>query len=68
MVEMVFDFELWGSGYFYIVVDCCGEDCLIFGLLWFMIDVVCFNCGVFKFGQDNCYVLGELLGLLDEEQ
>ena len=67
-VEMVSDPELWGSGFFHTVVDCRGEDRPILGPSWLMTDPARLNRGAPKLGEDNRYVLGELLGLSDEEQ
>ena len=67
-VDMVSDPELWGSGYFYTVTDCRGEDRSILGPSWFMTDPARLNRGAPRLGEDNSYVLGDLLGLSDAEQ
>lgn len=67
-VDLVADPDLWGSGYFHTVTDFRGEERPIMGPSWYMSDAATLNRGAPRLGQDNDYVLGDLLGLSDDER
>jgi crotonobetainyl-CoA:carnitine CoA-transferase CaiB-like acyl-CoA transferase len=67
-VDLVADRDLWGSGYFHTVTDFHGEERSIMGPSWYMSEPATLNRGAPALGQDNDYVLGDLLGLPDEER
>lgn len=67
-IELVTDPGLWSSGYFHTVTDCLGKQRPILGPSWFMSDPAMLNRGSPALGEDNAYVLGDLLGLTEDEQ
>lgn len=62
-VDLVADPDLWGSGYFHTVLDVKGEQRPIMGPSWFMTDPARLMRGAPRLGEDNDYVLGEILQL-----
>lgn len=67
-VDLVSEPHLWASGFFPLVTDCLGEQRPIIGPSWNMTGGARLNHGAPRLGQDNAYVLGELLGLSEAEQ
>lgn len=67
-VDLVAEPHLWASGFFPLVTDCLGGERPIVGPSWTMTDAARLNHGAPQLGQDNAYVLGELLGLSAAEQ
>lgn len=62
-VDLVADPTLWGSGYFHSVLDVKGEQRPIMGPSWYMTDPARLLRGSPRLGEDNDYVLGEILGI-----
>jgi len=67
-IDLVADPELWASGFFPSVTDCSGEARSIIGPAWIMSRPAALNRGAPALGEDNAYVLGEILELSAEDQ
>jgi crotonobetainyl-CoA:carnitine CoA-transferase CaiB-like acyl-CoA transferase len=67
-IDLVADRELWDGGFFPSITDCSGEARSIIGPAWTMSRPAALNRGAPALGEDNAYVLGDLLGLSNEEQ
>ena len=62
-IDLVADPTLWGSGYFHSVLDFKGEQRPIMGPSWYMTGPAALVRGAPRLGEDNDYVLGDILGI-----
>ncbi len=67
-LDLVADQQLWASGFFRHVGDHAGQSRPIVGPPWKMSRQASITDAAPRLGQHNAYVLGELLGLSEEEQ
>jgi crotonobetainyl-CoA:carnitine CoA-transferase CaiB-like acyl-CoA transferase len=67
-VDLVSDAHLWSRGLFREVRNGSGENKLIVGPSWTMSREATIDSAAPRLGEHNAYVLGEVLGLSDEEQ
>lgn len=67
-IDLTSDQDLWGEGFYPSVTDLHGEPRTIVGPSWKMSDEAALTRGAPALGQDNDYVLGDILGLSIEER
>lgn len=67
-IDLVADPDLWGSGYFHSVLDVKGEQRPIMGPSWYMTEPARLMRGSPRLGEDNDYVLGDILGIDPSER
>jgi len=67
-VDLVSDQHLWASGFFRHVSDHAGQSKPIVGPSWKMSREASISDAAPRLGQHNAYVLGDILGLSDEQQ
>jgi crotonobetainyl-CoA:carnitine CoA-transferase CaiB-like acyl-CoA transferase len=67
-LDLVSDQHLWATGFFRHVRDHAGQSRPIVGPPWKMSGEASITDGAPRLGQHNAYVLGDILGLSDEDQ